>query len=409
MLVEKVIKDTLELQGFRIASVERTDFGFTVNIFPDRRFKPRCGVCGDKAIYRDTRKERCFRHVPLWGIPVKLRYAPRRVNCSTCGGIHREALPWVTGKHRLTNAFVCFLARWAKLLPWVEVARLFRCAWNTVASAVKWAVAYGLANRDISDVRNIGIDEISRRRGHTYVTNVYDLIGGRLLWSGDGRTKETLQSFFSSWGPESIAHIQGICCDMWNPYVDTINSQAPHAVLVFDKFHIIRHLMDAVDAVRRDEIRAKGKEHKELVARTRYIWLKNPWNLTDKQKDRLHILEKMNLKIFRAYLLKESFREFWSCTTRERAEQFLKHWFWLATHSRLKPMRDFAWLLRRHQTSILNYFDMPLTNATVEGLNNKAKKISHKAYGYKSVSTFILNMYHGLGNLILPETVHSFV
>jgi transposase len=333
MLIEQIIKDTLELQGFRIVSVKKTIMGLTVQLGADRRFKPRCGVCGNKAVHRDTRKVRCFRHVPLWGIPVTLRYAPRRVICSTCGGIHREALPWGTGKHHLTNAFACFLAFWARRLPWIEVARMSRCAWNTVASAVKFAVAYGLANRDISDIRTIGIDEISRKRGHSYLTNVYDLVRGRLLWSGDGRTKETLKSFFSSWGPEPTGRIQGICCDMWNPYVDTINSHAPHAVLVFDKFHIIRHLMDAVDAVRRDEISEKGKDHKELVAHTRYIWLKNPWNLTDNQKARLLMLEKLNLKIFRAYLLKKSFREFWSYTSRDCAEQFLKHWFWLATLS----------------------------------------------------------------------------
>jgi len=409
MLIEKVIRDTLELQVFRVASVERSAFGFMVDLAADRRFKPRCGVCGNKAVYRDTCSVRCFRHVPLWGIPVTVRYAPRRVNCHVCGGIHREPLPWTTGKHRLTNAYAIFLAYWARLMPWLEVSRLFHCAWNTVASAVKWAVAYGLTNRDISDVRYIGIDEIARRRGHTYVTNVYDLARARLLWSGDGRTHQTLQSFFSSWGQKSIDNIHGICCDMWNPYIDTITTYAPHAVLVFDKFHIIRHLMDAVDAVRRDEISAKGKEHKVLVTHTRYIWLKNPWNLTDKQKARLHALEKLNLKIYRAYILKESFREFWACTTREQAEHFLKHWFWIATHSRLKPMRDFAWLLRRHQTAILNYFDMPITNATVEGLNNKAKKISYKAYGYRTVSTFICNLYHGLAQLTLPKSMHSFV
>jgi len=188
MLVEQIIKETLELQGFRIVSIEKTILGLTVQLDADRRFKPRCGVCENKAAYRDTRKMRCFRHVPLWGIPVTLQYAPRRVICSTCGGIHSEELPWATGKHHLTNAFACFLAYWARRLPWIEVARQFRCAWNTVASAVKFAVAYGLANRDISNIRNIGIDEISRKRGHTYVTNVYDLAGGRLLWSGDGRT-----------------------------------------------------------------------------------------------------------------------------------------------------------------------------------------------------------------------------
>ena len=409
MLIEKVIKETLELQGFRIASFEETTFGFMVKLVADRRYKPRCGVCGTRAIYRDTREERYFRHVPLWGISVKLGYAPRRVICSNCGGIHVELLPWVSGKHRLTQAFACFLARWARLLPWAEVARLFHCAWGTVASAVKYVVEYGLVHRDISDVRFIGIDEISRRKGHVYITNAYDLSTGRLLWSGEGRTKETLKTFFSFWGRERTGNIQGICCDMWNPYVTIIKEYAPHAILVFDKFHIIRHLMDAVDKVRREEVTEKGKEHKELVVHTRYIWLKNPWNLTEKQKVRLSMLEKLNLKIYRAYLLKESFRQFWSYTVKEWAEKFMKHWFWLATHSRLKPMRDFAWLVRRNQCNILNFFELPISNATVEGLNNKAKIISHKAYGFRTAHNYSLNLYHCMADLPMPKTLHTFV
>jgi len=113
-------------------------------------------------------------------------------------------------------------------------------------------------------------------------------------------------------GEERASQLQGICCDIWRPYIKVIEEKAPNDVLVFDKFHIIRHLMNAVDQVRRDEIQEKGKEHKELMKHTRYIWLKNPWNLTDKQKFRLSTLEQLNLKINRAYLLKEAFRNFCS-------------------------------------------------------------------------------------------------
>lgn len=139
-----------------------------------------------------------------------------------------------------------------------------------------------------------------------YLTNVYDLRTCKLLWSGEKRTKATLQEFFTFLGPERTARLEGIC-DMWDPYIQVIREHAPNAVLVFDKFYIVRHLMEAVDQAQRDEIREKGKEHKELVSGTRSIWLKNPWNLTDKQKARLSSLEKLNLKVNWAYLLKESF------------------------------------------------------------------------------------------------------
>jgi transposase len=270
-------------------------------------------------------------------------------------------------------------------------------------------VEYGLAHRDLSDLTHIGIDEISREKGQVYLTNVYDLKTRKLVWSGEKRTKATLTNFFSSLGPDKTEKLEGICCDMWDPYIQVVRKNAPGATMVFDKFHIVRHLSEAVDQVRRDEIREKGKEHKELVKDTRYIWLKNPWNLTDKQASRLSALEKLNLKINRAYLLKESFRRFWSYKRRAWAKKFLDKWFWWATHSRLQPMRNFAWMLRRKEENILSYFKMPISNGSVEGLNNKAKMISHRAYGFRSAKNYIRNLYHCMAGLPEPKIMHKFV
>jgi transposase len=409
MLVESLVKETVELQGFRVAEVTGGTTGLVAMIAADRRFSARCGQCLEPAPYRDTRPLRRFRHVPMWGIPVELRYAPRRVRCPRCESVHVEAMPWVSGKQRMTRALMVTLAIWTRVLPWKQVARLFRCAWGTVASAVEEAVAYGLAHRDLEGLTHIGIDEISRKRGHVYVTNVYDLRGKRLVWSGEGRSKETLEAFFKFLGPQRTAALEGICCDMWQPCIDTIKAQAPQAVLVFDKFHIVRHLMDAVDQVRRDEIREKGPQHKALMYKTRFIWLKNPWNLTESQAFRLGELERLNLKINRAYLLKELFRHFWDYRRAGWARRYLKKWFWWATHSRLAPMRDFAWMVRRHEEDILNYFRMPIDNGTVEGLNNKAKLVIHKAYGFRTAANYIRNLYHCLGDMPLPKTVHTFV
>lgn len=408
MLVESLIKETVELQGFRVTAVQKTAYGLEAELVPDRRFAPCCGACGQSARYRDTRAIRRFRHVPLWGIDVHLVYAPRRVSCDHCRSVHVEAMPWVSGKRQFTRPLMVTLATWARILTWKQVAKLFHCSWSTVEAAVDEAVAYGMAHRDLSGVSHIGIDEISRKRGHVYVTNVYDLKSRRLLWSGEGRARQTLEGFFDWFGQEHTDHLEGVCCDMWQPYVDAVKTRAPKAILVFDKLHIVQHLTQAVDQVRRDEIQEKGKNHKALMARTRYIWLKNPWNLTEKQQARLSELEHLNLKINRAYLLKEAFREFWSYTCVDWAKRYLDEWFWWATHSRLKPMREFAWMIRRHQDDLMNYFHMPIHNGTVEGLNNKAKVISHKAYGFRTAKSYIRNLYHCMADLPLPKTVHTF-
>ena len=175
MLLESLVKATVELQGFRVVAVTGDAGGLVAELVPDLRFSPRCGQCGAPGQYRDTRRTRRFRHVPLWGIAVALRYAPRRVRCARCAGVHVESLPWVSGKQQMTRALMVVLATWARTLPWQQVARLFRCSWGTVATAVEEAVAYGLAQQDLADLTHIGVDEISRKRGHVYVTNVYDL------------------------------------------------------------------------------------------------------------------------------------------------------------------------------------------------------------------------------------------
>ena len=162
MLIETLIKETISLQGFRIDSIDRYSFGITVKIAPDKRYRPLCGKCGSLGKYRDTRPERQFKHVPLWGIPVILKYSPRRVICMHCKGIYVERISWAAGKRRVTKAFACYLATWARLLPWLEVARLFRCAWGTVASSVDFVVKYGMDKRDLSNITHIGIHEIAR-------------------------------------------------------------------------------------------------------------------------------------------------------------------------------------------------------------------------------------------------------
>ena len=409
MLIESIAGRTLGIKDHRVAEVVQAEDGMAVCLELRRRRRLPCSRCGTRGRVRDRLKERTWRHVPLWGIPVTLRYAPARVRCARCGAVCVEAIPWSQGKCRLSVGLIWLLAAWTKLLAWDVVARLFNVHWNTVAAAVRQAVAYGLANRDMGRALYIGVDELSRRRGHVYVTNVYDLDAKRLLWSGEGRGKESLEAFFEAHGDALKDSVIGVCCDMWQPYIDVIRAHLPDTVLVFDKFHITQQLLKAVDEVRRAEAAHLKKTDPELLKRTRYLWLKNPENLTPKQRGRLGYLEKLNLRTNRAYLLKEAFRELWAYARRGWARRFLKKWFWWATHSRLESMRDFAWTLRRHEEDILNYFDVPISNGAVEGMNNKAKVVSHRCYGFRTAKTFITALYHCLGKLPEPRLVHRFL
>jgi transposase len=408
VLVESIVRETLALKDHRVVKVAGNRWDMRIHLERRRRRRLPCSGCGGRARVRDRLPERAWRHVPLWGVPVTLFYRPTRVVCPQCG-LRVEKIPWTLGKSPLTQPLIVLLATWAKLLPWQVVAGLFGVSWGTVTAAVKRAVEFGLAHRDDQAVLYIGVDEISRRRGHIYHTQVYDLAGRRLLWSAEGREKETLQQFFQAWGPERIARIRGICCDMWAPYIDVICEKVPHAELVFDKFHIIRHLLKAVNDVRKTEAEELKKTHPDLLNGTRYIWLKNPWNLTSRQQERLSFLERLNLKVNRAYLLKEMFLQLWDYQSRYWAKRFLDRWFWWATHSRLKPMRDFAWKLRNHEDGILSWFDVPIDNGATEAMNNNAKAISHRARGFRTEKTFVLAQLLCLGKIPLPETTHKFL
>lgn len=408
MLVESIVKKTLGLKSWKVVNVCLEEFGLLVELEERKGSRGTCGVCGARGPCHDHLQERYWGHVPLWGIAVILVYAPRRIKCPRCRKVKVESMPWSMGKSPLTVPLIIMLATFAKMLPWEEVARLFNVSWNTVQAAVLRSVEYGLSHRDTSGVTVIGIDEISRRKGHVYVTNVYDLIHKRLLWSGDGRARETLERFFDEWGVERTKAIRCVCCDMWEPYVAVINDRAPNALLVFDKYHVVSHLIKAVDEVRREEAAELKKTNPELLKKTRYIYLKNPWNLTPKQRQRLGHLERMNLRTNRAYLLKEAFREFWEYKSLYHARRYLKKWFWWATHSRLKPMRDFAWMLRRHEDGVLSYFKSRVSNGAVEGMNRKAKVVSQRAYGYRTFKTFALALYHVMADLPMPEFSHKF-
>jgi transposase len=409
VLIERIVRRTLGIKNHVVKRVMEDEEGLIIELDVRKRRRVPCGTCGRLCRVRDRLKEREWKHVPLWGIPTKLRYRPARVRCKTCGKVRVEEIPWGQGKCRLSRGLIGLVAAWTKLLAWDVVAKLVGVHWNTVAAAVRQSVAYGRAHQELGSVLYIGIDELSRRKGHVYVTNVYDLREKRLIWSGEGRSTATLKAFFTEHGQALRDRVRGVCCDMWGPYIDVIKEELPHATLVFDKFHIVHHLLQAVDAVRKEEAHTLKKTNPELLKRTRYLWLKNPENLTDKQRARLGYLEKLNLRCNRAYLLKEGFREFWKYKTKGWARRFLTKWFWWATHSRLRPMRDFAWMLRRRQDDILNYFTLPIDNGAVEGMNNKAKVVSHRCYGFRTAATYITALYHCLGKLPEPELVHKFL
>jgi transposase len=374
--------------------------------------RPICSGCGKRRRGYDRLPPRRFEYVPLWQIAVVFVYALRRVDCPACGVIV-ERVPWAHGKQQLTTTYQWFLAGWAKRLSWQEVAVVFQTTWDHVRNAVQYAVFWGLVHRDLSGVEAIGVDEIQWRRGHHYLTLIYQIDSGcrRLLWIGRERTEASLQRGLDVLGDSFCQGLRFVCSDMWQPYLKVLASRTGQALHVLDRFHIMKQLGEAIDDVRAGEARRLQQDgYEPLLKHSRWCLLKRPENLTDRQTVKLKELLKYNLQTMRAYLHREDFQRFWEYRSPVWAGRFLDEWCVRVMRSRLAPLKKVARSLRTHRELLLNWFHAKgtISAGIVEGFNNKAKLTMRKAYGFREYETIELALYHQLGNLPQPETAHRF-
>lgn len=374
--------------------------------------KALCSRCEKSCSGYDKLPNRQFAFVPLWNIPVWFFYRPRRVKCET-HGIVVEKIPWGDGKRHLTVAHALFLADWAKRLSILEVARRFHATWKQVRAAIGMVVEYGLKHRNLDGIESIGVDEMAIGKGHTYMTAVYQLDEGhrRLLWIGKNRKAKTLLQFFVSLGKQRYEKIRLVCTDMWKPYLKVIAKKIPQALNILDRFHIMKKFNEAIDEVRRQETHKLRQQKLEpVLTNARWLLLKHPRNLTEKQKPRLKELLTLNLKSVKAYLLREEFQHFWTYSSAIWAVKFLSSWVNMAIRSRIEPMKKVAKMLRSHQSLILNWFEAKgaVSSGMVEALNNTAQLTIRQSFGFRQFKTMQLMLYHRLGNLPLPPLTHKF-
>jgi len=383
-----------------------------ISVRSRKKSKGACSGCGQKSSTYDHLPERRFRYVPLWGIAVVFVYAMRRVDCLRCG-VTVEQVPWAAGKSPVTRSLALFLADWAKLLSWQDVARRFCVNWHQVFDSVRYVVAWGLAHRDLSGVTALGIDEVHFGKGQQYLTVVYQLCGDvrRLLFIGQGRESATLSGFFEEMGPHWCDQIAHVCTDMWRAYVKVIEERLLNAIHILDRFHIVKLLNEAVDLVRRQEAAKLRKEGLDLLKGLKYVFLKRPENLTDRQYESLQsLMNKRWLCTVRAYLWKEKFQLFWEYSSPHWAQRYLRRWCKGAMRSRLAPIKKFVRTIRAHEHLIMNWFKAQklFSSGAVEGMNRKVNLITRRAYGYRRYEVLKIALFHTLGELPAPEITHRF-
>ncbi len=365
-----------------------------VDIEPRLGSRAICSGCGRAGPgYDREQTARSFQFVPLWGMAVFFLYAMRRVDCRHCG-VKVERVPWAEGKQQLTTTYQVFLAGWAKLLSWQQVARAFRTSWENVFRSVKTVVAWGLAHRSLEGITAIGVDEVQWQKGHKYLTIVMDLESGAVVFVGDGKGADALKPFWRSL-KASRACVEAVAIDMSAAYYTAVCDNLPDAAIVFDWFHVVKLLNDKLSELRRQLFReATDQLHKDVLKGTRWLLLKRPETLdeTRDESNRLQEALDLNQSLATAYYLKEDLRLLWEEPTKHAAGLFLDDWIRQADDSGIRVLQTFAKTLARHRRGLLAWYDHPISTGPLEGTNNKIKTLKRQAYGFRDHEYFALKI-----------------
>lgn len=399
MRVTTVLRKLLDVTSLVVQGVRWEQDHLVMEVRPRWR-RPRCGTCGRKAPGYDRKGTRCWRALCYGPLRIHLEYAPRRVHCSHCGGVRIEKVPWARHASWFTERFEELVAYLVQVTDKTTVTRLVGISWEAVDGIVRRVVHDRLMPNRLNGLRRIGIDEFSYRKRHRYITVVVDHDTQRVVWAAEGRGADTLKRFFDDLGEEKLALLETVTMDMAGGYKKAVRERAPHVQVVFDRFHVQRLASDAVDQVRRSLWRAmQGTGGADDLKGTRYALLKSPWNLTRQERQKLHELQRTNRKLYRAYLLKEALARALDYKQPKRAEQALREWLQWASRSRLAPFVRVARTIRTHLDGILAYIRHRLTNAVVEGINNRLRMVARRAFGFHSPGALIA-MYHLCAGLI---------
>jgi transposase len=393
MRATSVLRVLLALQQTRVIGFEFDEDGLVIDVAPTWRV-PRCSGCERPVRACYDGRQRRWRHLDLGGIVAYLRYRLRRVHCEQCGVVV-EHVPWAEPGSRFTRPMETHVAYHAQRTDQTTVTKLMRVAWRTVGSIVRRYVRrhQRRAGDRLDGLRIIGVDELSYRRHHQYVTVVVDHTRGIVVWAGEGKSADTLKAFFQALGPERCAKLEAVTIDMSSAYIKAVTEASPQAQIIFDRFHVQRLAHDAVDEVRREEVRKAKMADKTELKGTRWALQKNPWNLTRIEQEKLSALEKTNAPIYRAYLLKESLLAILDRRQINVASDKLDEWLAWARFSGLPPFVRLADTIEAHRDGILAYVRSRLNNGRIEGLNGKARTVTRRAYGFHSASSLISMLF----------------
>ena len=348
----------------------------------------RCPKCGAVLPLHDHIPTRRWRHLDHGSWMTWLYARIPRVSC-LFHGILQVRVAWALPAARVSIAFEKHAIDTLLEADVLGAARLLRLSWHEAWGVMERAVARGLKAKRRRVIPHLGVDEKAIAKRHRYMTLVSDLDRGTVEFIAFDRKKTSLDAFYQSLSSKQLAGIRAMAMDMWEPFIASTRQYVPEAAqkIVFDRYHIAKHMLEAVDAVRKAEHRRLLAEGDDTLKRTKYLWLFSEENFPEEHADRFARLKRLHLQTGRAWAIKESLRDLWNYQRKGWAERHWRAWYFWATHSGLKPVVKVARIIKRYLPNVLTYFDHRITNATSEGLNSKIQTVKKTPLAFAIGST----------------------
>lgn len=368
-----------------------------VHAEPDRRYVPVCSSCKQRVKSVHSYNRRILRDIPMSGAEVLILYTYRTLRCPVCG-LKVEHHNFVKPYERVTERFSLYIYQLCQVMSISDVADHTGLSWDQVRHNDGKHLAARFKDQVLENLEILCIDEISIKKMHHYLTIIADYKTGRVIHVARKRNYEAVTKFLTSLSKQTLTGIQAVAMDMWDPYIKAFRDFCPEASIVFDPFHVIAEFSRVIDKIRAEQYRNADPEHRKIMKRSRFLLLKNPQNLDDKERPRLEAILEENELLSSVYLLKEYLKRIWQYKYPKWGIKFLHYWCDLANETGCPHLIRFAKTLMRHEYGLISHCRFPIHTNRLEGINNKIKVIKRKAYGYRDLEYFSLKIMQATCN-----------